>query len=181
VSLYRYQEEHFRPAVTEHDQDMVETMKVLISHLPLSCMFLFCQPIDNPRTNAWYSSLRVSAKRLTGCLKEIHKECGLDVEAVSNKSGRTTCVTRMASEGVPPAVGMQITGHKSKGAYSRYDRSVEAQVRAAQRSVGEGSAYTSIVLEETNRFKNNLIKGLEKHAILKKAHLEASSNIQVES
>lgn len=37
---------------------------------------------------------------------------------------------RMASEGVLPIVGMQITGHKSEGAYHRYDRSVETRVQS---------------------------------------------------
>lgn len=112
VSLNRYQEELFRPAITSRDLDMVKTMDRLMFHLPILGTFLFYQPIDNPRTHAWYSTLRVSVKRLTGCLKEIHAEYGLVTDVISNKSGRTTCVTRMSSKGVPAVVGMRITGHK---------------------------------------------------------------------
>lgn len=76
VSLDQYQDEHFRLAVIEHDQDMVATLKAPVDHLPVSGTFLFYQPIDNPRMHTWNSMLFVSAKKLTGCLKEIHQECG---------------------------------------------------------------------------------------------------------
>lgn len=49
VSLDQYQEEHFCPAITEHDQHIVfKTLKALFEHLPVSHTFLFYQPIDNP-------------------------------------------------------------------------------------------------------------------------------------
>lgn len=63
-------------------------------------------------------------------LKDMHVEAGVNDNGITNKSGRTTCVTRMAAVGVPTQVGMQITGHKSEGAYRRYDQSLDAQVRA---------------------------------------------------
>ncbi|CAM6117904.1 unnamed protein product [Calypogeia fissa] len=66
----------------------------------------------------------------------------------------------MASEGVPAVVGMKILGHKSQGAYSRYDRSIDAQVRAAQKCTsGQGSGYSSNFKEETERFKNTVVDG----------------------
>ncbi|CAM6083274.1 unnamed protein product [Calypogeia fissa] len=157
VSLEWYQDEHFCPALTIHEPDMVGTLQELIDHLPVSGTFLFYQCIDSPRSHAWYSTLRVSAKKLTGCMKEIHHECGLKVEGITNKSGRTTCVTRMVMEGVPTAIGMRITGHKSSGAYSRYDRSHEAQVRAAQVCANQGITYSECFVEEARKFKQNVI------------------------
>lgn len=54
-------------------------------------------------------------------LKDMHIEVGIDDEGMT-KSGKTACVTRMAAVGVPAQIGMQITDHKSEGAYRRYDR-----------------------------------------------------------
>lgn len=97
---------------------MVKMLDNLISHLLVLRNFLLYQPIDNPCLHARYLTLRVSAKRLTRCLKEIHVECDLVIDTMTNKSGRTTCIMRMLSEGVPPVADMQIIGHKSLGAYS---------------------------------------------------------------
>lgn len=58
----------------------------------------------------WSNTQRVSARKLTVRLKEIHLECGLTVDDITNKLGRTMCVIRMAMEGVPLEVGMRITG-----------------------------------------------------------------------
>jgi hypothetical protein len=169
ISMERYQEEHFRPSITEHDLDVVVTMELLISHLPekvnTPSKFLFYQAIDNPRSNAWFSSSRVSSRNLCKWLKLIHEECGLLAEGITNKSGRTTCVTRMAVEGVPPAVGMLLTGHKSSGAYARYDRSTEAQVRAAQKSIALGNSFDSNMKREKELLKDKMVAGAQCLAI----------------
>lgn len=159
VSLDRYQEEHFRPAVFESDDDVVMSTHTLICHLPELYTCLFHQPIDSPRTKFWYNSSRISIRKLSSVLKEIHVMAGLATEGVSNKSGRTTLVTRMGAEGVPPAIGMRITRHKSHGAYARYDRSTEAQVRATQRTVADGSKFDSNLLQEIQRTKNTVVAG----------------------
>lgn len=101
VNLQRFQEEHFRPTVMEHDVDMILTIQLLIDHLPVSGTFLFYQCIDNPETHAWFLTNHVSEKKLTSCPHEIHEECVLVTKAVSNKFGQTTCITHMCSEGVP--------------------------------------------------------------------------------
>lgn len=64
---------------------------------PENSMKMFCQVIDNPRTICWYSSLNLSIKALTRMFKEMHMEAGVDDKGITNKSGRTTCVTRMTA------------------------------------------------------------------------------------
>lgn len=159
VTMDCYQEEHFRPEVLEYDVDVVQTLHAMIKRLPPNPVALFQQPIENPRTPVWYNTTRVSVKKLSTVLKEIHGICGLETESVSNKLGRTTLVTRMAAEGVPTTIGMKITGHKSQGAYERYDRSVEAQVRAAQKLAGQSSKFSVNVAQETADLKENVIGG----------------------
>lgn len=155
--MERYQEEHFRAPITEYDPDVYETMSLLIKHLPSSVpfhgRFLFYQAIDSPRSVSWYTSARVSLRNLCKWLKLIHEECGLIADVITNKSGRTTCVTRMATEGVPPTVGMSIIGHKSVGAY---DRSADVCVRAAHKSIAECSDFAMNVKDETEKFKGHI-------------------------
>lgn len=153
VSMDRYQEEHFWPAMTNYDLDVIETLKMLIHHLPVSATFLFYQCIDHPRTHAWYSTSRLGEKTLGSCLKVLHQEAGLGTDGVSNKTGCTTCISRMGAEGIPPKVGMKISSHKSEGAYERYNRSTEAKVRAALRCATDGTAYPEIITLETTKGK----------------------------
>lgn len=61
-------------------------------------------------------------------VKDMYMEAGIDDESMTNKSGQTTCVTRMTIVGVSTQVGMQIIGHKLEGTYKKYDRSIDAQV-----------------------------------------------------
>jgi hypothetical protein len=59
---------------------------------------------------AWYSKLPMGIKTIRSVVKNIFAENGLNPEDYSNKSGRTTHITRMAAAGVPAEVGMLITG-----------------------------------------------------------------------
>lgn len=124
-----------------HEPDVVETFGCFFQHLPVNAMWLFYQCIDSPRTQAWHSTHRVGVKKLNTVLKDLHNESLLNSDGITNKSGRTSLVTRMAFEGVPSVVGMKIIGHKSEGAYARYDRSVDTKVRAALRTARECSTF----------------------------------------
>lgn len=92
-------------------------------------------------------------KKLSGIVKEIHRECGLLMEGISNKSGRTVCMTCMATEGVPTHA------HRSQGAYAQYDRSTDLKVTAPRCSCGS-SNFEERCHEETERFKK-VIPGIE--------------------
>lgn len=111
-----------------YDEDVMDTFSTFFCHLPENSTKMFYQVIDNPCTMYWYLSLNVSTKALTRMLKDMHMEASVDDEGINNKSGRTTCVTKMVSVGVLAQIRMQITGHKFEGAYKRYDRSIDAQV-----------------------------------------------------
>ncbi|CAM6105069.1 unnamed protein product [Calypogeia fissa] len=65
----------------------------------------------------------------------------------------------MATEGVPAKVGMQISGHKTEGAYSRYDRSTKAQVTAAQRSAADGTHFIYNYKDEAALLKEVMVQG----------------------
>lgn len=54
---------------------------------------------------------------------------------------------------------MQITGHKSQRAHVRYDRSIEAQVRVAQRCARDDNLSKDIVREKTDLFKEKIMSG----------------------
>jgi hypothetical protein len=49
-------------------------------------------------------------KTIQSAVKKLFEENGLDPQDYSNKSGRTTHITRMAAAGVPAEVGMLVTG-----------------------------------------------------------------------
>jgi hypothetical protein len=90
---------------------------------------LFMNPIPNPAGIAWYNrSHKVSKSRCADLLKSMAKIVGIDPACFSNKSGRATLITWMATLGVPVHIGMMITGHYSADGYSRYDRSEEVKM-----------------------------------------------------
>jgi hypothetical protein len=90
---------------------------------------LFMNPIPNPAGIAWYNrSHKVSKSRCADLLKSMAKIVGIDPACFSNKSGRATLITWMATLGVPDHIGMMITGHYSADGYSRYDRSEEVKM-----------------------------------------------------
>lgn len=120
-------------------------------------------------------------KKLSSMLKDLYIQSGLDPEGISNKSGRTTCVTRMSAEGVPASIGMKITGHKSQGAYERYDRSKEAQVRAAQRCVGNASDYVCNLVQENGDMKESLIDGKGKAKLVEEPETEMRKTTAAEA
>jgi hypothetical protein len=110
ASMTKFQPEHFRPAVKCNEADVVVTFTRYMFHLPDGMEEFFLSVINNPRTYAWYSKASMGIKCLRGLLREIFVENGLDPDKFTNKSGRATLVTRMAESGVPPEVGMLVTG-----------------------------------------------------------------------
>jgi hypothetical protein len=65
----------------------------------------------------------------------------------------------MAEMGVPREVGMRKTGHVNANSYSKYDRTLEAQTRAAERCVLENISYAEALELETREFRISTIKG----------------------
>jgi hypothetical protein len=110
ATFKRFQPEHFRLAVKVYDLDVVDSFKRYFKHLPEGPEAFFLSVIDTPQTVVWYSITVMGLKSLTTLVKRILSDNGLDPEDFSNKSGRTTLVTRMAEAGVPPEVGMDVTG-----------------------------------------------------------------------
>jgi hypothetical protein len=110
ASLKRFQPEHFRLALRNYEVDVVDTFRRYYSHLPEGVESLFLSVIDNPRTCVWYSRTVMGLKSLRSTVRNMLVENGLDPDGFTNKSGRATLVTRMAEAGVPPEVGMTVTG-----------------------------------------------------------------------
>jgi hypothetical protein len=90
------------------------------------------QPIPNPAKTVWYNkSHKVSEARCGHFLKAMLEIVGINADCFSNKSGRATLVTKMATLGVPNEIGMMITGHHTVDGYSRYDRTQDLKKEAA--------------------------------------------------
>ncbi|MCO5587742.1 hypothetical protein L7F22_041694 [Adiantum nelumboides] len=136
VDLMHYQPEHFWPPVMVCNGDVLATFDQLMRHMPLivdgyrNLLFVFLQPICSPRTQVWYSRNRVSLKVLTGIVKSIGDRSG--VGNFSNKSLRSTCVTRRSLGQMPREVGMLVIGHKRVTSYDKYDLSGEVRMPATQ-------------------------------------------------
>ncbi|KAI5079751.1 hypothetical protein GOP47_0005230 [Adiantum capillus-veneris] len=168
VDLMHYQPEHFRPPVTVRDSDVLDTFDQLMRHMPpivegdKNLLHVFLQPISSPRTQTWYSRNRVSVKVLSGLVKFICERSGVGGN-FSNKSLRSTSVTRMSLGQVPPDVGMLVTGHKRATSYEKYDLSSEVRIAAAQDILshpyddsGKLKAYPQVLKEKFNNFCQNV-------------------------
>lgn len=94
VSMARYKDEHFRPALKLHEKDVVETFQTYFFHLPMSKKYLFGPVIDSLRTKAWYAIGRMSDRKLSGVMKLLHDEVGLPSDRITNKVGRASLVSR---------------------------------------------------------------------------------------
>jgi hypothetical protein len=86
---------------------------------------------------------------------------GLDPSEYTNKSGRATLVTRMSEHGVPREVGMRLTGHFNARSYTKYDWTLEAQTRAAQRCVKDSISYPRALELEIKLFRQQTIEGVK--------------------
>jgi hypothetical protein len=110
------------------------TLKQYLRHLPKDSdkPSLFMNPILNPASAVWYNkSHKVSAARCGDILQSMAKIVGIDTTCFTNKSGRATLVTRMAAQGIPDEIGMMVTGHHTADGYSRYDRTADMKMEAA--------------------------------------------------
>ncbi|KAI5068402.1 hypothetical protein GOP47_0016747 [Adiantum capillus-veneris] len=140
----------------------------LMRHMPpivegdKNLLHVFLQPISSPRTQTWYNRNRVSVKVLSGLVKFICERPGVGCN-FSNKSLRSTSVTRMSLGQVPPDVGMLVTGHKRATSYEKYDLSSEVRIAAAQDILshpyddsGKLKAYPQVLKEKFNNFCQNV-------------------------
>ncbi|KAI5071645.1 hypothetical protein GOP47_0013896 [Adiantum capillus-veneris] len=168
VDLMHYHPEHFRPPVIVRDSDVLDTFDHLMRHMPpivegdKNLLHVFLQSISSPRTQTWYNRNRVSVKVLGGLVKFIC-ECSGVGGNFSNKSLRSTSMTRMSLGQVPPDVGMLVTGHKRATSYEKYDLSSEVRIAAAQDILshpyddsGKLKAYPQVLKEKFNNFCQNV-------------------------
>ena len=112
VNIQRFQEEMFRPAVTNYDEDVVKTWLALDKHTPddIKGGHLLLAPIDRHNSDDWFKNQNVGLNTIRKLLKQMAVTTGVSGD-VTNKSGRVTVVTRMAIAGVPRPTMAQITGH----------------------------------------------------------------------
>lgn len=134
VSLKRYQDEHFRPAVYSHDVDVINTWRVLNEHMPPGSEdgHLFLSAIHSSRSNVWFKrGINVGQGHMRNWMKKMAKNVGIDGD-ITNKSGRVTSISRMCAAQVPYDVITSITGHRNEKTLARYDKSAAMKARAAQ-------------------------------------------------
>lgn len=111
-------------------------MRQYLRHLPILTTNvkedLFLCPITSPANNVWYNrENKVGINVTSSWLKNMLKLVGLSGELFSNRSGRASLVTRMATKGVPDVISMLITSHHIVSDYGRYDCTKELKMAAA--------------------------------------------------
>jgi hypothetical protein len=109
-TLTKFQPEHFWDPVKVYDADVYETFTRYCDQLPEGMKEFFLTSIPNPRERVWYAKLVMGLKPLSGLVKQIFVENGLDPKEYSNKLGRVTLVTHMSDLGVLSEIGMKVTG-----------------------------------------------------------------------
>jgi hypothetical protein len=130
----KYKVSQFCKTWSTDEPDFILTLKQYLQHQnpEVEKPDLFMNPIPNPAKEVWYNKThKVSEARCAHFLKGMVSIIGIDSSCFSNKSGRATLVTRMATLGVPNEIGMMITGHHSADGYSRYDSTQELKMEAA--------------------------------------------------
>ena len=120
----RFQDEHFRPAMTSRDFDVLKTWITLNEHMPpvLKSGHLFLSPITSSRSHIWYKSdINVGEGTIRTWMKTMARNAGISGD-ITNKSGRVTSITWMMVARVPPEVIAQITGYRNLKTLGRYDK-----------------------------------------------------------
>lgn len=116
-TLTRCSEEQFWNAYHSFEPDFVLCVKQYFRHMPPlepnTIADLFWGPITNPATVVWFNRKhKVACDQAGNWLKTMLKIVGLPTDLFTNKSGRATLITRMATRGVPSKIGMMISGHQ---------------------------------------------------------------------
>ena len=111
ASLKRCQEEQFRPPVICYSPDVVQTWKAYSDHLAddMKQGYLFLTPNDRYTSKVWYTRSRVGLKTISGMMKKMAEEAGVDGK-VTNKTGIHTSISKMAMAGAPRDIMCAITG-----------------------------------------------------------------------
>lgn len=115
---------------------------------------LFMHAISCPVRNVWFNKVhKVTRDTTNKWLKNMLVLVGLPGDLFSNRSGKSTFITRLAARGVPDGVGMLITGHHTNGGYSRYDRTQALKMEAATLvSANPGLDYVKALTHVSKQF-----------------------------
>ena len=109
----------------------------------------------------WYAKKRVGVKMISKWLKMmIASLSGAHEGNYSNKSARVTTICRLNAMGVPPELGMRMTGHTSREGYMCYDVDSDGIIMRALQNVasavpGSGGdvSWEAALKFEQDRFK----------------------------
>ena len=121
-----------RRSIICNHSNLVETFETYILHLPKWTSHdppaphpFFLRAIDGinlKEPSVWYAKRRVGVKQISKWLKMMVTSLpGCAQGNYSNKSVRITTICRFNAMGVPPEVGMRMTGHTSRKGYMHYD------------------------------------------------------------
>ena len=94
---------------------IVRIYEMYISHMPsdMKCSpSLYLRPLDQPKTNVWYSCQAVGINEITKTVKRLCSEAGLSGFR-SNHSLRATAASRLYSKNFDEQLISQTTGHRS--------------------------------------------------------------------
>ena len=117
---------NIRKAVDCQVADVIETYERMISHRPSwppgesgpHPLFLTALSKWKATDSVWYSKGPIGRNTLSMVTKKMTRDIlGLAEKTLTNKSGRTTGITRMQEGSVPTRYGMDITGHRDAESY----------------------------------------------------------------
>jgi integrase len=119
-----------------NNPEVVECYRALMAHMPLvdRHSHIFLQPIPNPSSSIWFKQyVNVSKGVLSVIVASMAAKVGL-VGDFTNKSCRSTSISRMIANGVPDDVIVTVTRHKNLKSLMRYDRTAIIRHISAQQA-----------------------------------------------
>jgi hypothetical protein len=135
-SAHTQQEDMHEPCYSSN-LEIVECYYALMSHMPdvNKDSHIFLQAIPNPASNIWFrKNVNVSKGVLAMIVASMAAKVGL-VGDFTNKSCRSTSISRMIANKVPEDVIVTVTEHKNTKSLKMYDRtSIVCHISAQQAS-----------------------------------------------
>ena len=135
--MHHTQQEDMREPCYSSNPEVVECYRALMSHMPdiSKDSHIFLQATPNPASHIWFrKNINVSKGVLAVIIASMAAKVGL-VGDFTNKSCRSTSISRMITNGVPKDVIVIVTGHKNPKSLKRYDwTSIVCHISALQAS-----------------------------------------------
>jgi hypothetical protein len=182
VDLCHTQIEDMHEPCYSQNPNVLTTYRALMSHMPLveRGNHIFLQPISNPVTNVWFKqNVNVSKQVLSTIVASMASKVGLRGD-YTNKSLRSTSISRMIAMGVPDDVIQTVTGHKNPKSLKRYDRIAIIRHLSAQQAsrLHGGVSYKDLLRVNMEMWKRK--NGLESALLSSRSLNQLGGSVVIE-